>query len=58
MLYNGIETQKPEMKKVSLPHSGIHVITRLEGRANVTEQDRVLQKKVFDEMIQDLKSVQ
>jgi hypothetical protein len=46
------------MKKVSLPHSGIHVITRLEGRANVKEQDRVLQKKVFDEMIQDLKSVQ
>ena len=58
MLYNGIETQKPEMKKVSLPHSGIHVITRLEGKANVTEQDRVLQKKVFDEMIQDLKSKQ
>jgi hypothetical protein len=58
MLYNGIETKTPNMKKVSLPKSGIHVITRLEGRANVKEQDRVLQKKVFDEMIQDLKSVQ
>jgi carboxylesterase len=58
MLYNGIETHSPDMKKVSLPHSGVHVITRLEGRANVTEQDRVLQKKVFNEMIQDLKSKQ
>lgn len=58
MLYNGIETAKPEMKKISIPKSGIHVITRLEGRAKVTEQDRILQKNVFDEMIQDMKSKQ
>ena len=32
------------------------IITRLEGRAKVTEQDRILQKNVFDEMIQDMKS--
>lgn len=56
LLFNGIETKTPDMKRVSLPKSGIHVITRLEGRANVTEQDRILQKNVFDEMIQDLKS--
>ena len=54
LLYNGIETRPPSMKSVSMLQSHLHVVTRLEGREHVTQEDVAIQKKVFDEIISKL----
>ena len=50
MIYKGMRTSSGGNIDVDLENSNLHVFTRLEGRDNITADQRALQQKVFAEM--------
>ncbi|MCK5857494.1 MAG: hypothetical protein KAG64_08390 [Bacteroidales bacterium] len=54
MIYKGLFNRDGSKIEVEMLDSKIHVVTRLNGRENVSSHDRDIQKKVFDDMYQIL----
>jgi len=50
MIYKGMRTYEGGRTEVDIVDSKLHVFTRLNGRSNVTNADKSLQKKTFKEM--------
>jgi carboxylesterase len=51
LIYKGLKNSDGSNIEVDMIDSKLHVITRLDGRESVTDQDRILQTNVFDDMI-------
>ena len=51
MIYQGMRTSDGGFIETEIVNSKIHVFTRLKGRDGVTDADRKLQQRVFNEMI-------
>ncbi len=51
LIYKGLKNSDKTPIDVDMIDSELHVITRLEGRENVTQKDRDIQKQVFDNML-------
>jgi len=54
MIYKGLKNRDGSKINVEMLESNLHVVTRLNGRENVTDHDREIQKHVFDDMYQIL----
>lgn len=54
MIYKGLKNRDGSKIEVEMLESNIHVVTRLNGRENVTNHDREIQRHVFDNMYQIL----
>jgi carboxylesterase len=54
MIYKGLFNRDGSHIDVEMLESNLHVVTRLNGREKVTDHDREIQKKVFDDMYQIL----
>jgi len=54
MIYKGLFNRDGSHIDVEMLESNIHVVTRLNGRENVNQNDRDIQKHVFDDMYQIL----
>jgi len=50
MIYKGLKNRDASKIEVQMIESDLHVITRLNGRASVSDHDRETQKQVFDDM--------
>jgi len=50
MIYKGLKNRDASKIEVQMIESDLHVITRLNGRASVSDHDREIQKQVFDDM--------
>ena len=50
LIYKGLKNSDGSNIDVEMLDSEIHVVTRLNGRENVTQHDRDIQKHVFDDM--------
>jgi carboxylesterase len=51
LIYKGLKNSDGSNIEVDMIDSKLHVATRLDGRETVTEQDRIIQTNVFDDMI-------
>jgi carboxylesterase len=51
LIYKGLKNSDGSNIEIDMIDSKLHVITRLDGRESVTDQDRILQTNVFDDMI-------
>ncbi|ARV14251.1 alpha/beta hydrolase [Polaribacter sp. SA4-12] len=51
LIYKGLKNSDKTAIDVEMIDSELHVVTRLEGRDNVTQKDRDIQKQVFDNML-------
>jgi len=50
LIYKGMSTATGGKVDVELENSNLHVFTRLNGRENITPDDRILQQKVFAQL--------
>ncbi|RUA29675.1 MAG: esterase, partial [Bacteroidetes bacterium] len=50
MIYKGLRNRDNSKIEVEMLESKLHVVTRLNGRENVSNHDREIQKHVFDDM--------
>jgi carboxylesterase len=55
LIYKGLKNSDGSNIEVEMIDSEIHVVTRLEGRDNITQQDRDTQIHVFNDMLMILK---
>ncbi|UAM99226.1 hypothetical protein K8354_05225 [Polaribacter litorisediminis] len=51
LIYKGLKNSDGTPINVEMLDSQLHVVTRLEGRENVTQKDREIQQQVFDDML-------
>ncbi len=54
LIYKGLKNSDGSNIEVEMIDSEIHVVTRLDGRDNITQQDRDTQIHVFDDMLKIL----
>ena len=52
LIYNGIESNTMNSKEIDMVNSHIHVMTRLQGRNNITDNDISIQKMIFNQIIE------
>ena len=52
LIYNGIESNSMNSKEIDMVNSHIHVMTRLQGRNNITDNDISIQKMIFNQIIE------
>ena len=52
LIYNGIESNSMNSKEIDMVNSHIHVMTRLQGRNNITDNDISIQKMLFNQIIE------
>ena len=52
LIYNGIDVNSINSKDLYMINSNIHVMTRLQGRNNITDNDISIQKRIFDQIIE------
>lgn len=52
LIYNGIESNTMNSKEIDMVNSHIHVMTRLQGRNNITDNDISIQKMLFNQIIE------
>ena len=55
LIYNGIESNSMNSKEIDMVNSHIHVMTRLQGRNNITDNDISIQKMLFNQIIEKTK---
>ena len=55
LIYNGIESNTMNSKEIDMVNSHIHVMTRLQGRNNITDNDISIQKMLFNQIIEKTK---
>ena len=55
LIYNGIESNSMNSKEIEMVNSHIHVMTRLQGRNNITDNDISIQKMLFNQIIEKTK---
>lgn len=51
LIYKGLKNSDGTPVNVEMLDSQLHVVTRLEGRENVTQKDREIQQQVFEDML-------
>lgn len=51
LIYKGLKNSDGSNIDIEMIDSDLHVVTRLEGRENITQKDRENQKHVFDDML-------
>lgn len=51
LLYKGLKNSDGTTINIQMIDSELHVVTRLDGRDNVTQEDIDIQKQVFDDML-------
>jgi carboxylesterase len=52
LIYNGIESNSMNSKEIDMVNSHIHVMTRLQGRNNISDNDISIQKLIFNQIIE------
>ena len=52
LIYNGIKSNTMNSKEIDMVNSHIHVMTRLQGRNNITDNDISIQKMIFNQIIE------
>lgn len=52
LIYNGIESNSMNSKEIYMVDSHIHVMTRLQGRNNITDNNISIQKMIFNQIIE------
>lgn len=52
LIYNGIESNSMNSKEIYMVNSHIHVMTRLQGRNNITDNNISIQKMIFNQIIE------
>ena len=52
LIYNGIESNSMNSKEIYMVNSHIHVMTRLQGRNNIIDNDISIQKMIFNQIIE------
>ena len=52
LIYNGIKSNSFNSKDIYMINSNVHVMTRLQGRNNVTDNDISIQKNIFNQIIE------
>ena len=52
LIYNGIKSNTMNSKEIDMVNSHIHVMTRLQGRNNITDNDISIQKMLFNQIIE------
>ena len=55
LIYNGIKSNTMNSKEIDMVNSHIHVMTRLQGRNNITDNDISIQKMLFNQIIEKTK---
>jgi carboxylesterase len=55
LIYKGLKHDDGSNIDIEMIDSEIHVVTRLDGRDNITQHDREIQKHVFDDIYQIIK---
>lgn len=51
LIYKGLKNSDGSDIDMEMMDSDLHVVTRLDGRENITQKDRDIQKGVFDDML-------
>ena len=51
LLYKGLKNNDGSKINIQMIDSKLHVVTRLDGRDNITQEDIDIQKQVFDDML-------
>ena len=51
LIFKGLKNSDGSDIDVEMINSALHVVTRLEGRGAITQEDRDIQKNVFDDML-------
>jgi carboxylesterase len=51
LIFKGLKNSDGSDIHVEMINSTLHVVTRLDGRDRVTQEDRDIQKNVFDDML-------
>jgi carboxylesterase len=51
LLYKGLKNNDGSTIKIQMIDSKLHVVTRLDGRDNITQKDIDIQQQVFDDML-------
>ena len=54
LIYNGIESNSMNSKEIYMVNSHIHVMTRLQGRNNIIDNDISIQKMIFNQIIEKI----
>jgi carboxylesterase len=52
LIYNGIKSNTMNSKEIYMVNSHIHVMTRLQGRNNISSNDISIQKLIFNQIIE------
>lgn len=52
LIYNGIKSNPMSSKDIYMINSHVHVMTRLQGRNNITNNDILIQKNIFNQIIE------
>lgn len=52
LIYNGVKTNPMSSKDIYMINSHVHVMTRLQGRNNITDNDISIQKNIFNKIIE------
>ena len=52
LIYNGIKSNTMNSKEIFMVNSHIHVMTRLQGRNNISSNDISIQKLIFNQIIE------
>jgi carboxylesterase len=52
LIYNGIKSNTMNSKEIFMVNSHIHVMTRLQGRNNISNNDISIQKLIFNQIIE------
>jgi carboxylesterase len=52
LIYNGIKSNTMNSKEIFMVNSHIHVMTRLQGRNNISDNDISIQKLIFNQIIE------
>lgn len=52
LIYNGIKSNPMSSKDIYMINSHVHVMTRLQGRNNITDNDISIQKNIFNQIIE------
>lgn len=52
LIYNGIKSNPMSSKEIYMINSHVHVMTRLQGRNNITDNDISIQKNIFNQIIE------
>jgi carboxylesterase len=54
LIYKGLKNSDNSPINIEMLHSELHVVTRLNGRDDVTQKDRNIQQQVFEDMLMRL----